>query len=53
MHSYIYRAGNIPEYCYVIISGNVKTETPGFSAKKMLEMAIIGQNGIFGEKDLN
>ena len=42
MNNYIYRAGNVPRYCYIVIQGNVKVESPGFEAKKMMEMLIVG-----------
>lgn len=53
MNNYIYREGSVPEACYIVINGNVKIESPGFEAKKMLEMIIVGQSTIFGQKDLN
>lgn len=42
MNNYIYRAGLVPKHCYIVIKGNVKLDTPGFEAKKMKEMAIVG-----------
>ena len=30
MNSYIYRAGYVPRYCYIVIKGNVKLDYPGF-----------------------
>ena len=53
MNSYIYRAGYVPRYSYVVIKGNVKLEVPGFEARKMLEMVIVGENSVFGQNDLN
>ena len=53
MNSSIYHAGETPEYCYILAKGNVKIEAPGFSARKMMDMSIIGENTVFGERDLN
>ena len=35
MHSIIYRAGQLPEFCYVLSEGSVKLESSGFSAKSI------------------
>jgi len=53
MNSYIYRAGFTPKSCFIVIDGNVKLDSPGFEAKKMLEMMIVGENTLFGQNDLN
>lgn len=41
MNNYIYRAGYTPKFCYIVIRGQVKLDSPGFEAKKMLEMVIV------------
>ena len=42
IHSYVYRAGSIPNACYLVVKGNVKVDSPGFEVKKMMEMIIVG-----------
>lgn len=36
MNNYIYRAGYVPRFCYIVIKGNIKLDSPGFEAKKMM-----------------
>ena len=42
MNNHIYRAGLVPRFCYVVVQGSVKIESPGTGMKKSLETAIVG-----------
>jgi CRP-like cAMP-binding protein len=53
MNSLIYRAGTEPEYCYVVVTGNVKLESVNFSAKRLMELSVVGERAVFGDADLN
>ena len=53
INTYVYRAGTKPEFCYLLTSGSMKVEQPGFSAKSLQDRTIIAENNIFGDRDLN
>jgi hypothetical protein len=53
MNSYLYRAGAPPKSCYVVVKGSVRVDSPGLEAKKLLETAVVSENTIFGQNDLN
>lgn len=53
MNSLIYRAGTEPDYCYVVVTGNVKLESSNYSAKRFMELSVIGERAVFGDVDLN